>query len=177
VNTVGWFRRIGGALMRVPDSVAWLPAVLWAGVIWWASSISTPPSPRPDPWRMVVHNFLHAPEFGALALLALLVLPRRDGWPDLRPRAGAAIVLAVTAYGVVDELHQSHTPHRDFSLLDVLSDGNAALCVVWIAGYVGRRDATESGLARRFALGILACLVCALVASFVPRLFPGVDWI
>ena len=177
VNTVGWFRRVGQLLMRIPRPVCWVPAVSWMALIWWASSISPRSAPRPDAWRLVVHNFLHAPEFGVLAICARLFLPRVNGWPVLHWGTRLGVVLFTTAYGVIDEFHQAQTPNRDFSVLDILSDCNAACCVVWIAGYVGRTDATERGLAVRFGLGIAACFVCAAIATFTPRLFPGVDWL
>jgi VanZ family protein len=145
-------------------------------VIWWTSNFSPPPAPRRYDWRSVVQNFLHAPAFGLLALLLLLTLPRRGTWPVLHRPEQLVVVLGTLVYGVIDELHQASVPGRDLSVLDLMTDVTAAACVLWIVGYLGRTGATEAGLARRFALGLGACLLCALAATYVPWVFPDIGW-
>jgi hypothetical protein len=40
-----------------------------------------------------------------------------------------------------------------------------AACVLWIVRYVGSRDASERGLWKRLALGVLACVLAAALAA------------
>jgi len=176
LNTVGWFRRIGEALLVARRSLAGVASLAWMGIIWWTSSFSPPPAPRQYGWRSVAQNFLHAPAYGFLALLFILALPRRGKWPQFTRAEQVLVVLGALSYGIVDELHQSQVPNRDLSVLDLASDITAPICVLIIISYLGRAGATESGLARRFVLGLLACLACATAAAYAPRFFPEIAW-
>ena len=177
LNTVGWFRGIGTALLVPSRTVAGLAAVGWMSVIWWTSSFSPEAAPRHYGWRSVAQNFLHAPAYGLLGLLLMLTLPRRTGWPRLTLGEQASVVAGTLLYGIVDELHQSQVPNRDLSVFDLLSDITAPICVLLVVSYLGRAEATESGLARRFALGLVACLICAGAAAYAPLFFPGIAWV
>ncbi len=77
---------------------AWLPAVLWAGVIFGASSIPGTQIPSVD-------------------------LPQAEllGWRHWRRQAGVAVLIA-TLYGVSDEIHQHWTPNRTPDWHDVVAD-------------------------------------------------------
>lgn len=170
-------RRVGGALLRLSRPVAALPLAGWAALLWYASS--QPPPAVPDPWSvgLFVGNCGHAFAFGILALLVALTLPRAAGWPRLDARGIALALVAVGVYAVVDELHQGLTPGRNPAVPDVVTDLCGAACTLWIAAYVARPDATDAGLARRLALGVLACLACGALASVLPALFPDVGWL
>jgi len=156
---------------------ATLPLVSWAGLIWFLSSRS----PRPPVDHVTLSSWLgnsaHAVEFGMFALLVALTLPRVSGWPKLDTR-GVTVALLVTAvYAILDELHQGVTPGRNAALPDVVTDLVGAACTLWIVAYVVRPDATEAGLAKRFGLGLLACLASGAVATLAPELWPDVVWL
>ena len=146
------------------------------GVIWWTSSFSPPPTPQQYGWRAIAQNFLHAPAYGFLGLLLLLTLPRRGQWAAPTRAEQVLVVLGTLAYGIVDEIHQSTVPNRNLSVLDLLTDFTAPICVLLIVLYLGRKEASEAGLAKRFALGLLACLLCAAAAAYAPKFFPEIAW-
>ena len=112
----------------------WLPAVLWAGLIFALSSIpgtSLPTVAIPQADKMV-HTLVYA-ILGYLVLRALESGPAPGSEPgserDRRaPRALpglALVILAVTLatlYGISDELHQLWTPNRSADWRDVVAD-------------------------------------------------------
>lgn len=151
--------------------------VAWMGLIWWTSSKGPPPGPRSYSWRAVIGNFLHVPAFGFLAVLLVATLPRTGAWPRPGRAAWLQVVGTVLAYGVIDELHQSHVPGRDLSIFDLATNVSAASVVVWLTSYLSRREASERGLARRFVLGMLVCSVCALSATYLPMFWPETTWL
>ena len=90
---------------------AWGPAVLWAAVIFAASSRPTLPVDLELGLDKVAH-------FGAYAVLGLALgrACRLGGWPW-----AAALALGL-AYGALDELHQSFVPGREADAADWLAD-------------------------------------------------------
>ena len=88
----------------------WLPAVLWAALIFGFSSV-------PDigtglgGWDLVLRKLAHTVEYAILGLLLVRALGREL----------PALVLGV-AYAVSDELHQHFVPGRRGAPLDVLID-------------------------------------------------------
>jgi hypothetical protein len=169
-------RRAGEALLAIPRRWSWIPVGLWLFVIWYASA--QPPSAIGTAGAAggVVGNFAHALEYGVLALWLALCVPRRAGWPDLAPRTRAVLLALVVAYALSDEWHQSLTPDRDASLFDVLTDAvGAGLTLAVIAAAAGPRAAPKR-LPLLFGWGILACLACALLATFAPQWLPGHEW-
>ena len=103
--------------------LAWLlPALAYAGVIFW---LSHQPNPLPGLTTLVSDKVLHALEYAGLSGLLALGLSRL-GVPGLRRVALLAVVLAA-AYGATDELHQSFVPHRSADPLDWLADSVGAL--------------------------------------------------
>ncbi len=175
-------RAVGAALLAWPRRLGWLPPLAWAALIWFTSSQSPAPAPRNWGWRAVAQNFLHAPAYGFLALLLLLWLPARKPFEgrrwiegDKAPRL--TIVGLVLVYGITDECHQGTTPGRDLSVLDIVTDVVAALCVLWIVDYLSRPEADGRGLTRRLVIGLACCLAAALLASYVPYFLPSVSWV
>ena len=88
----------------------WLPAVLWAALIFGFSSV-------PDlgtglgGWDLVLRKLAHTVEYAILGLLLVRALRREL----------AALVVGV-AYASSDELHQHFVPGRRGAPLDVLID-------------------------------------------------------
>ena len=97
---------------------------LYMGVIFLLSSISGDGSPEiVDPLtqaiKTIVYNGAHIPLF---ALLAWLWCWSLAGW-NIALNRRLLIAFCLTAiYGVTDEWHQSFTPGRDTSFLDVMLD-------------------------------------------------------
>jgi VanZ family protein len=111
--------------------LVWLPPLVWAGLIFYLSSLSViplgePPFPQSD---KVAH-------FGAYAVLgALLFGALRGSGVGLR-RTAQLTLLVGALYGASDEIHQMSTPGRDSSFGDLAADtagaaAAAALLRLW----------------------------------------------
>lgn len=100
-----------------------LLAVLWAALLFWASS-------RPNPFPFLPEGIfghdklLHAGAYAVLGGLVLGALARRR-----RGAARAVLVAALlgTAYGATDELHQAYVPNREADPFDLGADAAGAL--------------------------------------------------
>jgi len=156
---------VGRWLQRLPRVAGLLLFAAWMAVVWWLSSQPSADAP-PVFWRSWGWNCGHAPLFGLLAFWGVLALPREGGWPRIEARAALGILLAVLAYAVVDELHQSRAVGRVASPFDVLTDGVGAACTLWIAAYLGRAEATARGLHGRLVLGLAACALAGLLSTW-----------
>ena len=115
----------------------------WMGVLYWISSIPGTPSPEDPAVYVVFHwtppelqNALHVPAYAVLGAAWRRAL---DAW--LRaPGARAYGAFAVTsAYGLLDEWHQSFVPGRYASLTDVALDVAGALAGTWLAGRLWKK--------------------------------------
>jgi VanZ family protein len=104
----------------------WAPLVVWAALIFIASSMPGASLPDSDLFRFdkLIHGGVYV-VLGALAHLAL----GQPAW---------ALALGV-AYGASDELHQVFTPGRSADIWDLLADAVgvglgivAALCALWV---------------------------------------------
>ncbi len=101
-----------------------LPALAWAGLLFWLSSQSTLPS-------AVflfdgIDKFFHAGAYGVLALLVWLALPRGGG----RTRRVVLALALASVYGVSDEVHQHWVPGRTTDVFDWLADTSGAALAV-----------------------------------------------
>ena len=91
----------------------WMPVVLYAGFIFYISSI-----PSPVPLVTVDLSILHVPMFLVLSYLAARALSGgSQKFGGRNPILAAIIITAI--YGVLDEFHQLYVPGRTFSLLDI----------------------------------------------------------
>jgi VanZ family protein len=90
----------------------WVPVVLYAGFIFYVSSI-----PSPVPATRIDLSVLHVPMFFALSYL-IARAASAHAWAGERTAIATAI-LFTAAYGVLDELHQLYVPGRTFSYLDI----------------------------------------------------------
>jgi hypothetical protein len=181
-------RALGALLLCVSRRRAAVPIALWTALIWGLSSLSTRGIGTLGRITFL-GNLGHAPLFGLLALWFALALPReataprrarapRGGWPRA-DRAGRARVLAAVAlWGFGDELHQHLAGlGRDFSLFDLATDLVGAAATLAIVEYAGRDGASERGLWGRLALGALACVAAAALATWGPAGLPGAAWL
>ncbi len=112
--------------------LAWIPAAVWAGVIFYLSSRPRLPGPELPGIDKVAH-------FAAYALLAWLLIFATE---RSRLPLAVAVVLALV-YGATDEIHQMYVPGRSPDVLDWFADaaGVAAATLV----YVRRRAAAGTG--------------------------------
>ena len=89
----------------------WLPVVVYVVLIFYLSSIPGPQVPTPGGVDL---SPIHIPLFFGLSYLIFRALERKG--------ATTAIILAIllsTIYGVLDEVHQTFVPGRDFNILDI----------------------------------------------------------
>jgi len=100
----------------------WVPAALYAGVIFYLSAQSHPEEQLPSfLLEDVSDKVLHGVEYGILALLCY----RAFRWAAGSAVAQQAVVLAIVAasvYGITDEVHQFFVPFRESSWQDWLAD-------------------------------------------------------
>ena len=112
----------------------WLPALLWAGVIFGLSSISgaqIPGVPLPSADKIA--------HLGVYGIFGILCFRGLRATTNLSPRglilAGSMIAFG---YGVSDEVHQIFVPGRSSEVGDLLADvvGGALGCLVarWFHG-------------------------------------------
>jgi hypothetical protein len=124
--------RANGALARC---WAWLPPLAYGVAIFWASS-----SPNPFPFAvgglLAQDKLLHAIAFAGLGA----VLVRTLGRAGVPPAAWVALAtIGASAYGLVDEWHQSFVPGRSPDPKDWIADTLGALAGAAIAAAVLRR--------------------------------------
>jgi len=112
---------------------AWLPVILWAGLIFHLSS-GTVPLASAIYWQdFAVKKTGHVLLFGVLSILVYRAL--RVNKID-RKRAAILAVALTTFYGATDEFHQIFTQGREARVRDVFFDGGGAALVVLIAYYL-----------------------------------------
>lgn len=118
-------------LMRLPLPVRLLAVALWAGAIWIASErgakaiqsdAASTVRRAPDAVLELAAVGGHVVEFSVLGALLAWALPVRHAWL----RRGLAWGLT-TAYGAIDEWHQSWVPGRFPSVFDVVVDSSSGL--------------------------------------------------
>lgn len=113
-----------------------MPAAWVMSTIWWLSDRET--LPKPPGLTMEIWSYLgHMGMFGLLGLAIWFALGMNSRMLD-RERNLYAIAIA-TAYGVLDEFHQSFVPGRDPSAWDVLADFAGAALAVLIIPRLHRR--------------------------------------
>jgi hypothetical protein len=127
--------------------VEWLPAILWALVIYRLSA--TPGADVPGWIPAPLGHFL---EYFLLGVCLVIPFQRRPVWVAVL----VAVVIA-SAYGVTDEWHQSFVPGRTPDLADWAIDTVAALAGASLAAWVvvrrGRRAAAARAAAAAAAHG------------------------
>jgi len=176
-SLLGAFQGLGRILQRIPRAMAATGFFAWLAVIWFVSSRPAPSLERGGPFGEILANLAHAPEYGVLVLWLALALPRRDGWPSLGARAVTGILLVAVLYAVLDEYHQSFTPHRDASAFDVLTDFVGASGTLSCIVTTGGPRASSQELLKRLVLGFFACILAASLATFGPDAWPDAAWL
>ena len=121
--------------------VEWLPAVLWAVVIY---RLSATPGSQVPPWLPAPAG--HFAEYALLGACLVIPFQRRPVWV-------AVIVAVVTAsvYGITDEWHQSFVPGRMPDVADWAVDTAGAIAGASLAAWVVVRRARRAASARAAA--------------------------
>ncbi|MFQ5862844.1 MAG: VanZ family protein [Candidatus Brocadiales bacterium] len=107
----------------------WLPVILYASLIFWASSKPTtpiPPIPLPH-----ADKGIHFVEFAILCYLICWA----QGPPGRNVKKSMLLAILITsAYGITDEYHQSFTPLRQPEVGDWVADtfGAVAAGLFWL---------------------------------------------
>lgn len=118
----------------------WLPAVAWMALIFWFSSQSRLPRPDSDLLNLLMRKSAHFGVYGVLALCyhwaigGDSVIPA----PGHSRRRTIALVLALL-YAISDEYHQSWTPLRQPSPVDVMIDTTGAATALWLLPWLWQR--------------------------------------
>jgi len=102
----------------------WAPVIIYAGFIFYVSSI-------PVPAVNIDLSILHVPMFLVLSYLVARALSCGSRFGKRKAILAAIAVTAV--YGVLDEFHQLYVPSRTFSFLDMGFDFLGGYLIVFKA--------------------------------------------
>src|SRR5262249_14520084 len=106
---------------------AWLPVVLWAGLIFGLSSIPSL-STGLGTWDLVLRKLAHTTEYAVLGFLLLQAIGRE-----------VPAVLSGVAYAISDEIHPTFVPGRHGAVYDVAIDTVGVLVGVYLLPRIVRR--------------------------------------
>jgi VanZ family protein len=119
--------------------VRWTAVVLWAGIIFYLSSL--PGTAFPIRTTLLA-KLVHLTEYTVLTALLVHALDTHS----LRRGRGESLAAALAlAYAISDEVHQSFVPHRHPSALDVMIDASGIGAVALIAVMRQRSRNREPG--------------------------------
>lgn len=108
-------------------TVYWLPVLVWMIVIFAFSSRSDLPK-MPEPLlQTVIAKAAHISEYAILAILLFRAFGQAEKGKAIFSARFQIALLATIAYGASDEFHQSFTPGRTPSPIDVMIDSFGAL--------------------------------------------------
>lgn len=99
----------------------YLPLILWAGLIFYFSSVPNLKSDFPGAWDFILRKAAHIFEFGILAVLVLRIGLRRENSRNKKFAYITALAFSLL-YAIGDEYHQSFIAGREMALRDVLID-------------------------------------------------------
>jgi VanZ family protein len=108
---------------------AWVPVLLWAGLIFAFSSIPSLGTGL-GTWDLALRKLAHASEYAVLGLLLARAVRREL----------PAVLLGI-AYAASDELHQHFVPGRHGAVYDVAIDAVGVVVGVYLARRMTRRPA------------------------------------
>ncbi|GAG83877.1 unnamed protein product [marine sediment metagenome] len=120
----------------------WLPVYLFAGLIFFLSSLpELPQPPLKFPFLDKIGHLLEYALFGYLLKRGFSNSPR----PKLSSYSSFLAVLTAFLYGVSDEIHQIFVPTRNPEVLDLLFDGIGAVLGVLGGRFLKRLLAIRVG--------------------------------
>lgn len=130
--------QIGSSVTALSIVRYWGPVGLYAGLIFFGSSISSPPEAISSLLKGISDKVLHLSEYALLG--ALLYRACRHGagtW--MAEHAVWAAVAGSALYGLSDETHQLFVPLREADLLDVVADTVGGTVGAWSWRWIERR--------------------------------------
>jgi len=110
-----------------------LPAILWASIIFFGSSI--PGTRLPSFAHLINDKVIHASIFFLLGLLVYRALEPKVKAPAFDWRRLIIAISAVILYGISDEFHQGFVPGRTVDYSDALADslgGVFSALLIWL---------------------------------------------
>src|SRR3990167_1009268 len=92
----------------------WLPVILWAGMIFFLSSIPDLRSGLPNIFDLILRKIAHSGEFGVLAILIMRAISslKQQHNRKLSFNVILIVIIIVILYAISDELHQGFVPGR-----------------------------------------------------------------
>jgi VanZ family protein len=153
-----WVDRLLVAWWQVPLGLRALLPIGVMALLWWSSAQSPAPH-EPSVVRSYLHNGAHVVAYAVLAVALRLVFAK-----EARRSGDVASFVVAAAYGIVDELHQSHVPGRVCSPSDVLTDAAGAVFGLLV---LAARSAPLQAMRRLVVTGVV-CLLCVSLATFGP---------
>jgi VanZ family protein len=120
---------------------AWGSVILWAGAIWFGSSLNI--GPESPLLKFGSDKLVHMIEFGILAALAanaLLTRPRLSATTKGRKSVWWLAVAITAFWGVIDEIHQIWVPSRSSDPIDTVADILGGMVGAWLLLYLVRPD-------------------------------------
>lgn len=118
--------------------LSFLPAIAWMGVIFWFSSLREPSFSSFAIVDLGIKKAGHVFLYVVLAFALAMAFERWVGQTRYAPWALKLAFGAAVLYAVSDEWHQSFTPTRDPSVVDVGIDAAGAVVGI-VAWQVARR--------------------------------------
>lgn len=118
------------------------PALAWAAVIFFASSIPGPQFPKLA--HLVSDKIIHAVIYFVFGLLIYRAFAPRENPDEFVWRRVIFSVALVVIYGVSDEFHQGFVPGRTKDILDASADAIGGLVSAVVVYLVSRRKAGKS---------------------------------
>jgi len=158
-------RWLGQGLLSLPSVAVVVLAGGWSYLMYWALTLPGEEMDSINYLKSWVNDLGHAPLFGFWVLWMLPLLPRRGDWVVLGAKAWIGFLLLALAGGAASERLQGTIVGRTESWGDVITDVLGVASVLWVAGYLGRSDATEEGTRSRLLRALLVCSVAALLAT------------
>lgn len=99
----------------------WLPVFVYAGLIFFLSSLPHPEELAPTLFEIAGDKAIHVVEYGVLGILCYRAFRFAGGSYGAQYALRLAI-LAASLYGLSDETHQAFVPNRQSSGWDALAD-------------------------------------------------------
>lgn len=128
----------------------WIPVLVWGGIIFTFSSISTSPVSTVYWKEFAIKKAAHIIEYGILSILIYRALINSD------VRVTTALIVAPILsflYGMSDEYHQSFTPGREPTVRDTLFDAfGSVIAMIFVSKILPNTTGNVREIINKFEL-------------------------